>query len=397
MPESTEVRRFDRIQLGTIKRLDDGTITSTAVITRAGIFKYRRADGSIQLELRPPEEVFHADSMASARMLPITNDHPKSVFIEPATAKELSIGFTGENVAREDNNLAVPVKINTEEGIGAVDAGRRQFSCGYSAEVFKEDGLWEGERYDAIQRNIRYNHLALVDQGRAGEVASLRLDGADAFQVEETSAPSNEADPKGPKGRNTMPAKVKLDNGLSYDCADEVAVEFQQKCDALASANAKLEAAEKATVEMKSDRDKLQGKVEELESQVKDFDKKLDEAVKAGVEARSKILDQAKKIITKDDEQKKLDGMTVAEIREAAILAARPDAKLDGYSEDRLDGMFEAIVDAGPTSKQQQNGRTLGGDGTRREDAKDKDPEEARLDGMKRLEESSRAPIGQTE
>lgn len=47
------------------------------------------------------------------------------------------------------------------------------------------DGIPDGLHYDVIQRNIRGNHVALVDKGRAGETACLRMDSADAFQIED--------------------------------------------------------------------------------------------------------------------------------------------------------------------------------------------------------------------
>lgn len=38
-------------------------------------------------------------------------------------------------------------------------------------------GVWNGQPYDAIQRNIQINHLALVEKARAGEQARLNIDG----------------------------------------------------------------------------------------------------------------------------------------------------------------------------------------------------------------------------
>lgn len=42
-----------------------------------------------------------------------------------------------------------------------------------------EPGEWNGEPYDAIQTNIRVNHLALVAVARAGDDARLNMDSQD--------------------------------------------------------------------------------------------------------------------------------------------------------------------------------------------------------------------------
>ena len=51
----------------------------------------------------------------------------------------------------------------------------RELSCGYNLRLDETPGVWEGQPYDAIQRDIEINHLALVDKARAGEQARLNL------------------------------------------------------------------------------------------------------------------------------------------------------------------------------------------------------------------------------
>ena len=53
----------------------------------------------------------------------------------------------------------------------------RELSLGYNLDLIEEPGEWNGEPYDAIQTNIRINHLAIVESARAGEQAHLNLDG----------------------------------------------------------------------------------------------------------------------------------------------------------------------------------------------------------------------------
>jgi hypothetical protein len=68
--------------------------------------------------------------------------------------------------------------------IKAIEKGeRRELSPGYVCHVEENPGSWNGERYDGIQRNIIYNHLAIgpAGWGRSGSEVSLKLDGGADF------------------------------------------------------------------------------------------------------------------------------------------------------------------------------------------------------------------------
>lgn len=49
--------------------------------------------------------------------------------------------------------------------------GLKELSLGYNLTLDETPGEWNGQHYDAIQRDIRINHLALVREARAGEQA----------------------------------------------------------------------------------------------------------------------------------------------------------------------------------------------------------------------------------
>jgi hypothetical protein len=92
-------------------------------------------------------------------------------------------------------NPYIRVKLNLQkkDGIDAVIAkGMRELSCGYDCDVTDESGTWindEGESltYDKRQRNIRYNHLAIVDFARAGRNARVRFDSDEDFAEQEST------------------------------------------------------------------------------------------------------------------------------------------------------------------------------------------------------------------
>ena len=57
---------------------------------------------------------------------------------------------------------------------------KNELSLGYTVDLVTESGTYNGEPYDCIQTNIKYNHLAIVDEARAGPEARIALDGYDA-------------------------------------------------------------------------------------------------------------------------------------------------------------------------------------------------------------------------
>jgi hypothetical protein len=364
--DGQEVIRFDRSSAGKVTRIDGGFLMADAVITRAGVFSYQMADGTTRYELRPPEEVFHPDSMKTAEMLPLTNDHP---YREPggrvtiANAKKLAIGFTGQEVRQDGMTMRSPLKITTEDGVKAVEGGRRELSLGYTCRVEKRDGVWEGKAYSHVQHRIRCNHLALVDEARAGHVAKLRLDGADAVMVN----PDTGKEP-------TMEGSVRLDSGIDYPCAPEVAVEVDKLRKDRTELQSKLDSASK-------DMEALQGKHDALDAKVKELEKRDDSAeVQKRVKARIALETAARERLPKEAVEK-MDGMSDDDIRKAVILAKTPKADLEGKSSEYIGARFDAICEEPEEPRNDGQGNKVVGSGKPTvPDSADK----ARTDSMER-------------
>ncbi len=369
--DGEECRRFDTTPAGKVERTDEGFLIANAVITRAGVFKYRMPDGSVRREFRSPDEVFKLDSMKTAKMLPLTNDHPTE-FVTPKNAKSLAVGYTGENVRQDGMNLRAPVKITTDEGISAVERGQKELSLGYKCRVVKMDGVWEGEPYTHMQKRIRYNHLALVHAARAGHQATLRLDGADAVMVN----PDTRKEPK-------MEGSVRLDSGIDYPCAPEVAVEVEKLRKDRSELQSKLESGSKATEE-------LQGKHDALEAKVKELEARDDaSAIRDGVKARLALVNAATPHLPKETVEK-LDDMSDLDIQKAVILAANPEAKLDEATEDYVRGAFEIACQKPTEKKDGQGAKVVGAPGKRQDRSDPPDAEQARLDKIERDQRRSR-------
>ena len=170
------MQRYDNFQIQAIKT-DEGFIKDSPIIGRTGILVYMNADGSTRREYRPPEEAFKADSLASIRGKPITMGHHGLVTNETYNQSK-PIGTVLSEGKQDGNNIRADVVIydlNTDD---------RELSCGYQTELEETSGVTPtGEHYDAIQRNIIYNHLAIVPRGRAGN-ARLNMDGEQILDME---------------------------------------------------------------------------------------------------------------------------------------------------------------------------------------------------------------------
>lgn len=153
-----------------------------ARIARSGVYTYRNSDGTTRREYRPDVEVFREDSRASFRGVPVTNDHPPTM-INAKNARQFMVGAVLD-VPRQDGKwMVATLAVHDAAVIAAMESGKVQCSNGYECELLDTPGVTpDGERYDAIQQAIVGNHLAIVDDARAGAGAHVRMDDA-AFMV----------------------------------------------------------------------------------------------------------------------------------------------------------------------------------------------------------------------
>lgn len=345
------MQRFDNVTFVATKTAE-GFIRDTPIVGRTGILLYRNADGTERKEYRPPEEAFKADSLASLQGKPITIGH--KAYVTAGNAAQVAPIGSVLSAGRQDGDT-----IRADIVIYNLDTNARELSCGYTLDLDETPGTTpEGEHYDAVQRNIVYNHLAVCSRGRAG-VARLNMDGSQII---------DEENPKEDKGMAEM-TKVRLDSGIEYECAPEVKVEIEKM--------------RKDSADMKKEADKLQAKYDALEAELakeKEGRKADADAAKANfdaaVKARVELLDVAKahKVVN-------ADSMTNTEIKTAVIKAVRGDAiNLEGKSADYIDAAFDM---AKADKKQHEDGMAeqrkatqTHDDGAQNNDAED-DPEVA--------------------
>lgn len=330
-------QRYDRYEIKA-KRADNGHIYDTPVITRTGIFLYRNPDGTSRRELRLPEEVFRADSLASLRGIPVTDGHVGTAGANNAHA---NIGTVLDAGRQDGGNLIADIVIHNP---AAVDAGNKDLSCGYVCDLDETAGEWQGQPYDAVQRNIVYNHLAVVPKGRAGN-ARLNLDAADF------------TDPQPEKGKPMK--KIRLDNGIEYDVPPEVAAEHDKL-------KAEKHSAQTAQAQAEAERDDAKAKLAQAEKAAETAQAeamtaarervKLEQtAAEHGVEVKADAADRDIKIAVV--QKLRQDGADLGGKPDAYVQAAFDLAVADAAKHARNANAAQQRADAaGQPDRQTQNG-----------------------------------------
>lgn len=371
----TEIARYDKgILQGETTVSEEGFIRARAIVTRTGVFLYKNADGTIRKELRHPDDVLQLDSLESMKMIPVVNGHPTERLVNAENAKRLSIGYTGETVDKESPFIVSNLVITDSNAIREVLSKKKvQLSLGYTVDLEPEIGNYDGEPYEFRQRNIRYNHLALVDVARAGPEARIALDGEDAeeFQQEGTMAKTR---------------KIKIDN-VEYMVDNEVGekvesiIEERERLQArLAEIEAELDVsnaekdsmAEKLVEHKAKDSINAAGKEEinrdpqprtHMQTHVPSPNvtmssgedlpnvSKADAAdINAIVKERVRLHKTAERILDKKV-LTNLDDMSEFEIKKAIIKSCQKNANLDGKSEIYINARFDSVMEDLPRER----------------------------------------------
>lgn len=152
-------------------------------LSKEGVFLYRGnqiilPDGSRASETddlipvyRPADELSNPEAIDSFKLVPWVDEHTmlgsEELGLTPAERKGVS-GVVGEDVYFKDGVLYGNIKAFSENLARKIENGKKELSLGYRCSYERSSGEWNGQKYDYIQRNLRGNHLALVDKGRMG-------------------------------------------------------------------------------------------------------------------------------------------------------------------------------------------------------------------------------------
>lgn len=152
-------------------------------LSKVGVFPYAGRSISPDADqdkiynvYRPKEELSNKDCIDSFKLIPWIDNHvmlgPEDDGLTPCEEKGIQ-GVIGQDVFFEENVLKGNIKVFSEAMANLIAQGKTELSCGYRCRYEYNPGTFDGEKYDYIQRDIRGNHLALVDSGRMGPEVSV--------------------------------------------------------------------------------------------------------------------------------------------------------------------------------------------------------------------------------
>jgi uncharacterized protein len=347
----THLQLHDRTTAQGTRLTRDGYLVAEVRAARTGVYEYVGAElgrpdlGTVRV-YRPPEEVFAQDALESFTSLPVTVDHPPEM-VSAKNWKKYARGYTGEDVTKDDIYVRVPLILKDARAIEVVQSGRNELSFGYTCDVeFTPGQTPSGESYDAVQRNPRGNHLAIVSAGRAGR--DCRIGDADDDNT----------------GDRDMPAEIKTKtvtvDGIPVEATDasaQVITTLSQRAADRIAENLQLQATHKAALDAKdAEIARLTQAVAEKDKQLgtKDAELKLlsDAAADASridqlVADRVDVLTGAQALGLSDADAK---GKSNSDVVRQAVQKALGDAyvtgKDDGYVRAAFDLVRSRVLDS---------------------------------------------------
>lgn len=323
--------KFDLLDAGRVHSTrsftDNGFLKARGLIARTGIQEYcgfeigRNDQPYKRFKIyRPDDVVFNQSVLDSLLGVDLTNDHPKSN-VDSESYKALTCGVViskGVRDANEPNFIACDLIVKDAKAIANIEDGKVELSAGYSSDIDMTPGTTPtGELYDGRIASIHFNHVAIVDKGRAGRARIL-------------------------DGVNMKSLTI---GGTTVQLADDALAAVAPAVDALTAkltdATAELAEVQKRLADSDKEKALADAKIAELEEKLKDAEeaKLNDEDIKGILDAADKLRTKAKALAGADFVCDSIDPM---EIMKAAIAKAVPTANLADKSFDYVAAFFDA-------------------------------------------------------
>ncbi len=177
---------------------DDGFLRARLKMAKPGVFNYFRGNG-ISLEAKLPEEILSISTMDSAKRSPIADGHPPisdcDGLITPDNYSKYIKGSLGDSITIQNGYLVGEETVFDKTLAEDIKSGKKaEVSIGFTADIDPTPGEYNGEHYDVAQRNIRINHIAHVEKGRAGSDVKAFFDTSESDGVPVTRLDSRVSD-----------------------------------------------------------------------------------------------------------------------------------------------------------------------------------------------------------
>lgn len=313
-------------------------------IARVGVFPYMKADGSLTMEAKLPDELLNDSTVESANSKPVTDDHPNEAVTTNNTKKYMK-GFTADNAHVDGDKLKVDMTITDSDLISEIQKGKQELSIGFQTDIAPVKGTYKGMAYDSVQRNIQINHVAVVRRGRAGH--SVRLTGDSAEMVIDEEGEKQEMDYKVVHlsdgsditvASNDVSKVTKLDADNSEKAKQVADIKAQIK-----ALQAKLDKLQGTADANKADADKAQAKADSAEQELSEYKKKFNaDALDDAVAKRMDLINEVKPYVGDSFDFK---GKTPRDMKIEAIKSVNDSIDFENKSDDYVDAYFDSLED----------------------------------------------------
>ena len=307
---------------------DEGFLKVPGRVARTGVQEYLacelgitdRKPNDIIKVMRPAEQVFSADSLATYDGADITIEHPGS-FVDADNYSQVSAGVV-RGAGRQDGDFVLcNLLIKDKDGIAAVESGKVQLSAGYTSEYVKAG---DSDPYDFIQTDIKINHVALVDRARAGAQARLFDHHHGAREMTKITLDSDRT--------------VEIEDGATATLVTDSIDRLTKRATDAESKND----AQQATIDAQAE------EITALKA------KSSDEAIEAQVKAIAVTIDTARKIAGPDFT---CDSLVVADIQRAALTKVRDSVEWTEKSVDYVQAAFDMAAEKSD-EEEEEEGKT---------------------------------------
>lgn len=331
----------DNVQFTGVARTPEGYIEGKANFMQPGILVYRA--GELERSKLPPEfqtdplkeirmlredEVtFAPESLASFQRVPMTNDHPKQL-LTAKDAKAHMVGFAfGDVVRTPENKASTRVRIMDAMSLDDIAAGKVGLSAGYDTRVEFSPGIHPlyGE-YDAVQKTVVGNHIAITYPGMARGGSDLQLT---------DSSWENRKDQKLSETANPIPLVNVAIRGIMFQVTDQVASAIGLLDTDLKTATDKAKAAELALTDTKKELDTVKGELAAANAKLE-----TPPDVEALVNDRLQLVDSIRKVCPDLD----CTGKSEMDLKKEAIAKKMPTIPLTDANSDYINGIWGTLA-----------------------------------------------------
>ena len=304
------------------------------IVSKEGVFPYLGRTISDDCD---PDKIYYVYRPAETlrKSVPTWDNPPKVVLLGHEMVGE---GFTSTDdrhiqgvmtnptFDEETKALYADITIYSDELKEAIQNDTKEISLGYFCKYKKERGVFNGQVYDYVQKDMEGNHLAVVDAGRCGSdvkvydhkctMDSLDLGAfesplkktADSGTIETEQRKDSEMADKREYIRKIMAIAAKPDSefeGGESEKIETIAKLLENSEYAKSEDEAEKEEEKKAEDKCGKDEEQEEKKESEDESEEEKEEKKTEDSLKELMSVVKDMADDIKKLVAKDEDDDK--------------------------------------------------------------------------------------------